>query len=269
MGYRPTTALVSNANELGQFGVLVCIASVTCMLAYKTALLRLFSIVPLICGFYIIAASGSRTAMVGLGAATVALYFYQFRHAGRKSVGRKIMLVVLGVGVCVGTVYFVIKSPFFYRLADRFSSVASMQEELRYQYFVRALEATASSPLVGLGMGGFALARLGRTATGMAHYSHSSVSETLSCQGIPGFLLFFGSRLAFYLLIRRTRKLPLPNADYGAVNMLMCFFWAITVFDIVAVTFQHRLFCPLTGAACGYLWYLNRQYGRPALETAA
>jgi hypothetical protein len=118
-------------------------------------------------------------------------------------------------------------------------------------------------------MGGFALNRLGTATEGFGHYSHSSVSETLSCTGVPGFLLFFGSRLAFYLLIRRARKLPLPAADAGTVNLIMTFFWVLMIFDIVSVTYYHRMMWPLEGAACGYLWNLYRQYGQPAVAVAA
>lgn len=266
---RASGTLISNSNELGSFGVLVCVAACTCLFGYKTILLKLLSIVPIVVALYIVAASGSRTAMVGLGAAAASVYWYHFRQAARRTIGRKVFLIILAAGVIGGTTYFVVKSPFFFRLVDVFSSANAVQDEPRYQYFLRALQATADNPLFGLGLGGFALNRLGVSTEGQGHYSHSTISETLSCNGIPGFLLFFGGRLVFYILIRRARKLPLPAPDYGTVNLIMAYFWTLIIFDIVSVTFQHRMMWPLEGAACGYLWYLDRQYQRPAFEQSA
>jgi O-antigen ligase len=137
--------------------------------------------------------------------------------------------------------------------------------EPRLVYFITALGITAEHPIFGLGVGGFALGRYGVTREENAgHYSHSTISETLSCNGIPGFLLYFGSRIALYKVLKRTQRLPLPERDRSVVDLLFSFFWSILLFDAVSMTFQHRLMWPLLGAACGYLWNLNRIYGQPA-----
>jgi len=266
---RASGTLLSNSNDLGQFGVLVCITSGTCLLGYKSVIMKLVSLAPMVVALYLVAASGSRTAMVGLAAAVVGVYWYHFREAGKGSLIRKVFMILLAVGVMGGSVYFLIRSPFFFRLAAVFSSSDAMQDEPRYQYFMRALKAMSENPLFGLGMGGFAANRLGVDEFGMGHYSHSSVSETLSCTGLPGFFLFFGGRYVFYKLLKRVRNLPLPPQDFATVNLIMAYFWALVTFDIVSVTLQHRLMWPLIGACGGYLWYLNRQYGRDSVSATA
>lgn len=266
-GARASGTLLSNANDLGEFGVLVAIASVACLLGYKSILLRLCTTVSLVSALYIVAASGSRMAMLNTLIVAVSLYWYHFRKAGGSDVIRKVLIVCLAMVVLAGSMYYVSNLPFFYRLIKTFSSYDAMQDEPRFQYFISAIIVTIQNPIIGLGQGGFALAGLGRTAEGVAHFSHSTISETLSCTGIPGFLLYFSGRFAFLFLLLRTRKLPLPQRDFAVVNLIVAFFWVNILFDIVAMTFQHRLMWPMIGAACGYLWQLNRTYGSASVQT--
>jgi len=258
---RVSGGIVANSNELGVLGVLILISGSACLFGYKSIVLRLAAIGCMVSGLYIVAASGSRTAMVGVGVGTVALYFYHFRKAGAESIGRKFMIVFLAISLLVGTAYYITQLPFFFRMVEVFSSTHNMQKEPRLQYFFRALEATASYPIFGMGLGGFALAGLGRGAHGVGHYSHSTVSETLSTTGIPGFLIYYGGQLALFLLILRTRKLPLNKRDRATVDMIMAIYWALLSISVVAVLDSHKLLWPILGAASGYLVNLRRQYG--------
>jgi O-antigen ligase len=207
--------------------------------------------------------------MVGVVAIAVGTYWFHFRTAGSGSVGRKLVLAFLTIAFLGGTAYYIQKLPLFFRLISVFSSTDAMKDEPRLQYFFNAVGACAEHPLLGLGTGGFALARYGVNAENVGHYSHSSVSETLSCNGVPGFLLYFGSRLAFFGLARRTRKLNLSANEKATVNMLLAYLGALILFDIVAVTIQDRLMWPLMGAACGYLWHLNHRSAEPSFLAAA
>lgn len=268
-GARAEGTLISNSNELGQFGVIVGFASASCILGYKNLVMRLISTVPLIAGLYIIASSGSRTAMVGVVGSAIGVYWFHFRTAGSGSAGRKLILAFLAIAFLGGTAYYIQKLPFFFRLITVFSSTDAMKDEPRLQYFFNALEACAEHPVLGLGIGGFALARYGVNAENVGHYSHSSVSETLSCTGVLGFLLYFGSRLAVFTLALRTRRLNLSANEKATVNMLLAYLGALVLFDIVAVTIHDRLMWPLMGAACGYLWHLNHRSTEPSFLAAA
>jgi O-antigen ligase len=134
------------------------------------------------------------------------------------------------------------------------------------------MKATAEHPFLGLGLDGFAMNRLGGTVSKGGHYSHSDISETLSCTGIPGFLLYYGIYLAFFNRLRRLRKSALPPQDMAMVNMIMAFLVVVLTAGVVGVFTTHRLQWPLIGAMCGYLGYLQARYGGaagPAASTPA
>src|ERR1043166_2378141 len=243
-GLRVSETLIKNSNELGQVGVLMAFTSISCLLGSKNPVMKVAAAVPLIGALYIVAASGSRQAMVGVIAIAGCIYWYHFRKAQKGSVGKKIIVIFLSLCVLGGTLYYIQNLPFFFRLVNVVSSTDEAQKEPRFQYFLHAIGATIEHPLLGLGTGGFALARYGVNAENVGHYSHSTVSETLSCNGIPGFLLYFGSRLAFFFLARRTQRLPLPPRDLVTVRLMLAFFWGLIMFDVVSVTFQDRLVWP-------------------------
>ncbi len=259
-GARAEGLLISNANDMAEFGIVVATGSVICIVGYKKLILKALAALPMGAALYMIAASGSRMGLLGVGLVMVSMYWYHFRLAGQGAMVKRLFLIVLGISMLVGTVYFIINSPFFFRLAKVATSADAARDEPRFQYFLAALGATLENPIFGLGLGGFALAGLGRTSTGLAHFSHSTVSETMSCTGVLGFLLYFGGRLSYFFLIHRTRKLALSTHDKGVVDLILAFFWAIILFDVVAMTFQHRLLWPMIGATCGYMWSLNRTH---------
>ncbi|HUN81893.1 MAG TPA: O-antigen ligase family protein [Phycisphaerae bacterium] len=263
-GARAEDTLVNNTNDLGQVGVLMGFTSACCLLGYRSVVMKLVAIPPIIAALYIVAASGSRQAMVGVIAISVGTYWHHFRMSQKGSIGKKLIVVFLSLCVLGGTLYYIQNLPFFFRLVSVVSSREEVEREPRFQYFLYALGATAEHPLMGLGTGGFALARYGVNAENVGHYSHSTVSETLSCNGIPGFLLYFGSRFAFFFLAKRTQRLPLPSRDLAMVRLMMAFFWGLIIFDVVNITFQDRLVWPWLGVACGYLWQLNKRYGSAA-----
>jgi O-antigen ligase/polysaccharide polymerase Wzy-like membrane protein len=266
---RASGTLLSNANTLGQFGVIVIFGVSACLMGYKSKIVRVLCVLLGIAGLYIVTASGSRMAMLGVVTLAAAVYWYHFRKAGGSAFGRRIMLVIMGILLVAGSIVFVTKMPLFYRLVDVFSSKENLQKEPRIEYFFRAMDVTAEHPMIGLGMGGFAIAGLGRSAKGHGHYSHSSISETLAATGIPGFLIYFSGLLTLFVLLRQTRTLNLSGPDKAAVNVIMAFFWVILLFNTVGVQDQDRLLWPLTGAALGYVWNLRQRYSYTAPNLAA
>ncbi|HKQ46997.1 MAG TPA: O-antigen ligase family protein [Phycisphaerae bacterium] len=267
---RAGTTLLANANDLGEFGVITLVGVTACVMGYKNTFVRVVSLGFGVAALYIIAASGSRTAMLGTVTFATALYFFHFRNAGAASAGRRVLLVFLSLFLVAASAYFVAKLPFFYRLQEVFSSRENLEKEPRVEYFFRAIESTAQHPVFGLGLGGFAMARLGVGAGGKGHYSHSTVSETLSCTGIPGFLLYYGAQFAFFRILQRTRRLPLPKPDKTMVNIIMAHFWVYLFFSTVVSMDSHRLAWPLVGGLLGYVWSLNKRYAAasPSYATA-
>lgn len=259
VGARAEGTLLSNANDLGVFGMVVLLSSVTALWAFRNKLFKFLCVATAPVALYLIAASGSRMAMVGVMIAGAGTYFFHLRKIGGHGVERKVAMLLIGVMLAGGSVYYVSKNPFFFRLRAAFADKGAVEEQPRTQYFFRGIKAAAENPVFGLGIGGFALHGLGGHGA-KSHYSHSTVTETLSCTGLPGFCLYFGAQLALFNLIRKMRKAPLPKHDLSTVNMIMVAFWTFLLMSVVSVMFSDRLIIPLLGAFSGYLTALKKQY---------
>lgn len=257
---RANETLLGNANYLGMFAALVVLCGLTCLLAYRSLILKGLAILGALSGLYLVAASGSRTSMLGLACGVVAMFIFHFRKLGLSSTTAKVAAVFFGLGMLVGTGVFITKLPFFYRMVDVLSSKEELMKEPRVRYFFTSLEVISENPVFGLGLGGFALHRLGKTKLGYGHYSHTSVAETLSTTGLPGFLFYFWSLFAMLQLVRRVRKLELPKEERLMANMIMAMFAMIISFNGVAIVDTHRLIWPLCGAFAAYLWNIQQKY---------
>lgn len=259
--FRASGTLLSNSNTLGMFAAVVVMCSGFCILGYRSLFVKILSCVCLVCGLYLVAASGSRSSMLGVAGSVVALYLCHFRKAGRGAMGKKVLILLLALGLFAGTGLFLAKLPFFFRLVEGFSSVDAIMKEPRVQYFFRAVEVFVQNPITGLGWGGFALAGLGKTAKGIGHYSHSSFSEVMVATGLPGFILYFSGVYSLAMWLRRLRKSNLPKQDATAVNVIYSIVWVLILWHFVSNVDDNRLIWPLLGVFCGYLWNLDRQYG--------
>jgi hypothetical protein len=239
--------------------MVVLLSGFTGLWAIRSPILKLIFMAPAPIALYLIAASGSRMVMVGMLIAGAATYFLHLRHLGKGGIERKIAMLLMGAVLAGGSIYQVIKNPYFFRLQAAFADTGAIQEQPRTRYFFTGLKATAENPVFGLGIGGFALNNLGGKGR-KAHYSHSTVTETMTCTGVPGFCLYFGAQLALFNLIRKLRKAPLPKHDMAAVNMIMVAFCTLLLMSVVSVMFSNRLVIPLLGVFCGYLAALKRSY---------
>lgn len=263
---RANDTLLGNANYLGMFAALVILCGLTCFLAYRSLILKGLAIIGALSGLYLVAASGSRTSMLGLACGVVATFVFHFRKLGLSSITAKMAAVIFGFGLLIGTGVFITKLPFFYRMVDVLSSKEELMKEPRVRYFFTALEVISENPVFGLGLGGFALHRLGKTKLGYGHYSHTSVAETLSTTGLPGFTFYFWSLFALFQFVRRVRKMDLPKEERLVSNMVISMLAMIISFNAVAIVDTHRLIWPLCGGFAAYLWNMQQKYGMTSIS---
>jgi hypothetical protein len=246
---------LGNPNTLAMYGVVVLAASTACVLAYRSVMLRSVAAIGLPCGLYFIAASGSRKGMISIVVLAAMLYWYHFRLIGRKNLSRKIAMTVFGIGILIGAVYFLSKIPTVFRLTESIDARV-IQNEPRVVYFVRGMEALMANPLAGMGLGGFG-------ASGLAgrrdHYTHSTITETLVATGLPGFLLYAGSFVSLYALLRAVRRQAAPGSELALVNVLLVFYWTVVFNSITHVMINDRLVWPILGGAIGYLAQKKRE----------
>lgn len=259
--------LISDPNQLAIATTVLLFTNLICFLSYRSIFLKLLALAPVPCALYLLAASGSRTGMVGMLIAVLGIFWFHFRRAGAGDSSKRLVMVLIGLVFLAGAAIFVVKSPFFFRLSKTLSSTHEVSRQPRLVYTIRGIKATAKRPIFGLGLGGFASSGLSGWKT--MHFSHSTLAETLSCTGVPGFLLYYGGQLALYMLLRKVRKATLPPRDQTIVNLLMAMFFLLQFINLVLVMFTDRLIWPLMGAVCGYLEHLRRRYvnapAQPAL----
>jgi hypothetical protein len=243
--------LVGNANSLAFFAITSLLACLCFFFAFRSAFVKFMALalMPVMC--MMVAASGSRKGLLGLALVAAGVYVFHLRRTGQMHGALyRVGAFFVGVLVAIGAVYYISTTPFFSRLEESMSTVSQLQHESRYHYFINAMQATAEHPILGLGLQGFTMAGLSGFA---GHYSHSTIAESLSCTGIPGFILVYWSLVSMFYLVYRTRKLHLERADLAVVNMCYLFIIFFILFGIAAVTLSDRLAWPLIGAFCGYL----------------
>lgn len=96
---RANDTMLGNANYLGMFAALVALCGLTCFLAYRSLILRCLAVAGVLSGLYLIAASGSRTSMLGLTCGVVATFFFHFRKLGLSSTSAKVATIIFGLGL--------------------------------------------------------------------------------------------------------------------------------------------------------------------------
>lgn len=254
-GHRADDTLAQNANSLAYFSLAAIIAALCLIFATKSWTLKALGIAAMPILLLIVAASGSRKGMVCLAIIAIGLYFLHFRRVGKlHGYGYRLAMFIAGSIIALGTLYLISTMPFIERIVDTMSSSTEIRREARYVYFIRALEATAEHPVFGLGLEGFAMAGL----SGMkGHYSHSTPAETLSCTGIPGFLLYYGAILSLLIRILKARRLPLEHRDMAMVNMMLIYLLLFILYSLASVMIHDRLSWPIMGAMYGYLLNLG------------
>lgn len=253
---RATTTLLANSNMLAFFAVATLVMSVACFLAYRSKLLKIATAITIPFGFYLLAASGSRKGMGSIVLVAVGLYWFHFRKAWHGVTGKLAAFAVGGI-LIVGAIVFLSRLPTLNRLTRTVGESGAYSKEARFVWFIRGLEITANHPVFGLGVGGFAL--MGESGH-FGTYTHSTITETLTGTGIPGFILYFGSQASLFILINRTRKAEIPARDKAILNCCMCLYGVWMLYHVFSVMLNGRLAWPLMAAITGYCLQLRRDY---------
>jgi O-antigen ligase len=186
----------------------------------------------------------------------IGLYWFHFRTAWR-GLGGKLAAAVLGASIIIGSVFFVSKMPSLVRMTRTIGESGQFEKEARFRWFIRGLEITARHPIFGLGVNGFAI--MGESGH-FGTFSHSTITETLTGTGIPGFILYFGSQVSMFLMIWRLRKVPLPRGDMAILDCCLCIFLIYLVYHVFAVVLGGKFGWPLMAGICGYCHQLQKNY---------
>jgi O-antigen ligase len=171
-------------------------------------LLRVLGGAALLYGTYLILASGSRGAMLGLVAACGFVLM--------KSGGRARLAVLVLLAISLGLMIALLPGAVLSRLSSFSAENGSRNEEtqsaaLRKRLLTEGLMTTVVHPLFGVGAGQFGNFQGTEKKEGAEHVvgyinAHNSYVQISADTGIPGILLYMGGVISPFLLLLRTWK---------------------------------------------------------------
>jgi O-antigen ligase len=206
---------VANPNDFAGHLLLVVPFLLWLVLTSRNILLRVAGLAGFVYGVYLILASGSRGAAVGL---VVAVLFFLWRGSARQKitliVGAPILLVVL-IAALPGGTWRHIKS--FSANTPDADGAAIASSAARTYLFRQSVNYSLRHPLFGLGPGQFSIYegvhnQIGGTTHGSWHDTHNTYTQVSSECGIPAMLLYIAGILSSFRLLgsayRQARARP-------------------------------------------------------------
>jgi len=238
---------LSNANA---FAVLVAVGlalSLGSIVGARTLLARAVYVGLAAFFLYLVAETGSRMGMVASLVAMVVIYACHQATSSIRNVGKSLGILLLGVGVLAGSLYFLTSSQFASRLealtegAEKgdFSAVGDNSLRSRVMLMEKALELALENPLIGVGLDVYRTAGIEYRTIG--NNSHSNYLEILASTGILGGVLFFAMYFCWWQRLFRLRYL-LKDPDYARrYTITTAIATQVLVFDLAWVSYYEKL----------------------------
>ncbi len=210
----------ANINTIGIVAAFALVISLYEMLFRKWRLVTTLFCVPTL---LVVAASGTRKALLMLMIGAVLLLYYRFKD--RNILKTVVRFALAGVVVLA---FVSLVAPLFVGLTGRmegFIALLTGQGEaedsatIRMSYVELGLRQFAKTPLVGIGMGNSN--ELVLQEYGEDTYLHNNFVELLCCGGIVGFVIFYAMYACCIPIIFRNRKNEDPLVILGLVMILL------------------------------------------------
>jgi hypothetical protein len=207
---------VANPNDFAGHLLLVVPFLFWPVLASRRIVVRLVAFAGVAYGSYLVLASGSRGAAVGL---VVAVLFFLWRGTGSQKIALLIgapILFVLLIGVLPHTVWQHVKS---FSADDPNADGAAIESSAMRMYLIRKSVAyTFQRPLFGVGPGQFGgyegmHEQLGNYTHGYWHDTHNSYLQVASECGIPAAFFFMAAIFSSFRLLSSAFRQARPRRD--------------------------------------------------------
>jgi O-antigen ligase len=225
----------SNINAIAMLAAISLVITVFQCLYYKVSFSIIFSVPEII----LIAASGSRKALlsVGIGIILIAMFRYKSENI-IKTIFRYIVLVIIAIFV----VRILLFLPMFTGINERiegmwavFTGVGDVEHSalVRQQYIMAGLEQFKNTPILGIGIANSNYILL--EAFGKDTYLHNNFIEILACGGIVGFLLYYYMKLWPFFKLWRYRK-----EDNPCTHMVLILIIVLLIMDYGMVSYYSK-----------------------------
>jgi len=240
---------ISNPNDLAAHLLLALPFLLWVAMNSKFILMRLFAMLGVVYGLYVILGTGSRGALLALGAASV---YFLVRGTARQR------LVLVGIAPIAAAVLLTAVPTRILQRLTSFSanSADSVQEAiessmLREYLLKTSIDYTFQHPLFGLGPGQFSSFEGMHNQIigthGYWHEAHNTFTQVSSECGIPGAILFIAGIVSTFLLLNRTFRQARNRPDCADIRAaVFCVSLALVAFctAIAFVNFAYFFYLP-------------------------
>jgi O-antigen ligase len=253
MGYENRVSLefgtISNPNDLAAHLLFALPFLLWVAMSSKFILMRIFAILGVVYGLYVILGTGSRGAVMGLGVATV--YFLL-----RGTVRQRLALVAIAP-IVAGVLLTVVPSRILQRLTSFSASSADAAEDaiassMTREYLLKtSIRYTLQYPLFGVGPGQFSSFEGMHNQIvgthGVWQEAHNTFTQVSSECGIPAAILFIAGIVSTFLLLNRTFRQARNRPDCADIRAaVFCVSLALLAFCTVIafVNFAYFFYLP-------------------------
>jgi O-antigen ligase len=240
---------ISNPNDLAAHLLLALPFLLWVAMNSRFILMRLFAMLGVVYGLYVILGTGSRGALLALGAASV---YFLVRGTARQR------LVLVGIAPIAAAVLLTAVPTRILQRLTSFSanSADSVQEAiessmLREYLLKTSIDYTFQHPLFGLGPGQFSSFEGMHNQIigthGYWHEAHNTFTQVSSECGIPGAILFIAGIVSTFLLLNRTFRQARNRPDCADIRAaVFCVSLALVAFctAIAFVNFAYFFYLP-------------------------
>jgi len=240
---------ISNPNDLAAHLLLALPFLLWVAMNSRFILMRLFAMLGVVYGLYVILGTGSRGALLALGAASV---YFLVRGTARQR------LVLVGIApIAAAVLLTAVPTRILQRLTSfSASSADSVQEAiessmLREYLLKTSIDYTFQHPLFGLGPGQFSSFEGMHNQIigthGYWHEAHNTFTQVSSECGIPGAILFIAGIVSTFLLLNRTFRQARNRPDCADIRAaVFCVSLALVAFctAIAFVNFAYFFYLP-------------------------
>jgi len=240
---------INNPNDLAAHLLFALPFLLWVAMSSKFILMRIFALLGVVYGVYVILGTGSRGAFLGLG---VAVMYFLLRGTVRQR------LVLVGIApIAAALLLTVVPARILQRLTSFSANDANAIQDAvessmaRKYLFWKSIEYTFQYPIFGVGPGQFSVFEGTHNQIvgthGSWHETHNSFTEVSSECGIPAAILFIAGIVSTFLLLNRTLRQARNRPECADIRAaVFCVSMAFTAFctAIAFVNFAYFFYLP-------------------------
>lgn len=240
---------LENANKAAIYSMAIIWAAFTIAITIRVHKIVLFILIlGVLIASFIIFYSGSRKGIIGLIVLASSLVWVLNRRFGSTFLRRAIITLLSFLALFLLFHLIIYNSPFLNRYLNMISGTDSSFQTRKF-LIIEAISVWSYSlknMLLGIGISNF------RYYNDLQLFSHSTITETLVCSGLIGFVLYFSSFGSIFVSSFEAYKV-ISQREKIQVILIFVFLIMLFLFSMASVLLSDRLFWPLLGVISAHV----------------